>query len=88
MPELCFGAGTIGTSGEFFEAWSKTSQEEADRIIGICMEAGLNFFDTADVYSYGGSETALGKAIAHYKREDVLLSTKATFRFGDLGRTT
>jgi aryl-alcohol dehydrogenase-like predicted oxidoreductase len=83
VPELCFGAGTIGTSGEFFEAWGKTSQDEADRIIGICMDAGLNFFDTADIYSNGGSETALGKAIAHYKREDVLLSTKATFRFGE-----
>jgi aryl-alcohol dehydrogenase-like predicted oxidoreductase len=82
VPELCFGAGTIGTSGEFFEAWGKTSQDEADRIIGICMDAGLNFFDTADVYSTGGSESALGKAIAHYQREDVLLSTKATFRFG------
>ncbi len=83
VPELCFGAGTLGTSGEFFEAWSKTSDEETDRIIGICMDAGLNFFDTADIYSYGGSESALGKALAKYKREDVLISTKATFRFGD-----
>ena len=46
------------------------------------MDAGLNFFDTADVYSAGGSELALGKALAAYKREDVLISTKATFRFG------
>ena len=84
VPELCFGAGTIGTSGEFFEAWSKSSAFETDRIIGICMDAGLNFFDTADVYSQGGiSETALGKALTQYKREDVLISTKATFRFGE-----
>jgi aryl-alcohol dehydrogenase-like predicted oxidoreductase len=83
VPELCFGAGTLGTSGEFFEAWAKTSEQETDRIIGICMDAGLNFFDTADVYSQGGSETALGRALAKYKREDVLISTKATFRFGD-----
>ena len=83
VPELCFGAGTLGTSGEFFEAWSKTSEQEADRLIGICMDAGLNFFDTADVYSAGGSESALGKALAKYKREDVLISTKATFRFGE-----
>jgi aryl-alcohol dehydrogenase-like predicted oxidoreductase len=47
------------------------------------MDAGLNFFDTADVYSDGGSETALGKALAHHKREDLLISTKATFRSGD-----
>jgi aryl-alcohol dehydrogenase-like predicted oxidoreductase len=83
VPELCFGAGTLGAQGEFFEAWSKTSAEEADRIIGICMDAGLNFFDTADIYSYGSSEVALGKALAKYKREDVLISTKATFRFGE-----
>ena len=46
------------------------------------MDAGLNFFDTADIYSNGSSETALGKTLAAYKREDVLISTKATFRFG------
>src|ERR1700678_3597903 len=80
---LGFGAGTFGTAGEFFQAWGNTSDKEATRIIDICMDAGLNFFDTADIYSKGGSETALGKAIAHHKREDVLLSTKATFRFGD-----
>ncbi len=82
VPELCFGAGTLGTSGEFFEAWAKTTAEETDRIIGICMDAGLNFFDTADIYSAGGSETALGKALAKYQRSDVLISTKSTFRFG------
>ena len=82
VPELCFGAGTLGTSGEFFKAWSNTTAEEADRLVGVCMDAGLNFFDTADVYSAGGSEIALGKTLKAYKREDVLISTKATFRFG------
>ena len=82
VPELCFGAGTFGSQGEFFKAWSETTQAEADRMVGICMDAGLNFFDTADVYSNGSSETALGKALSHYKRRDVLISTKSTFRFG------
>ncbi|MDQ2832866.1 MAG: aldo/keto reductase [Acidobacteriota bacterium] len=82
VPELCFGAGTFGANNEFFKAWGDTTQDEAERIVGICMDAGLNFFDTADVYSDGGSETALGKALAHHKREDVLISTKATFRLG------
>jgi aryl-alcohol dehydrogenase-like predicted oxidoreductase len=82
VPELCFGAGTFGATTEFFKAWSETSQEEADRIVGICMDAGLNFFDTADVYSDGDSEKALGKVLKGYKREDVLISTKATFRLG------
>ena len=83
VPELCFGAGTFGANNEFFKAWSETSQEEADRIVGICMDAGLNFFDTADIYSNGSSEEALGKALSHHKREDVLISTKTTFRFGE-----
>jgi aryl-alcohol dehydrogenase-like predicted oxidoreductase len=87
VPELCFGAGTMGTKGEFFEAWGNTSGAEAKRLVDLCMEAGVNFFDTADIYSDGGSERALGwkknGALAHLKREDVLISTKATFRLGD-----
>ena len=83
VPVLCYGAGTLGTKGEFFEAWANLSEQESDRIIGTCMDAGLNFFDTADIYSNGSSETALSKALKSYKREDVLISTKATFRFGE-----
>ncbi len=46
------------------------------------MDAGVNLFDTADIYSDGQSEIVLGKAIDHLHREDVLISTKATFRLG------
>jgi aryl-alcohol dehydrogenase-like predicted oxidoreductase len=83
VPELCFGAGTFGGNNEFFNAWSQTTQAEADRIVGVCMDAGVNFFDTADAYSTGNSEIALGKAVAHHKRSDVLISTKTTHRFGE-----
>jgi aryl-alcohol dehydrogenase-like predicted oxidoreductase len=83
VPELCFGCGTFGGSDEFFDAWGATSDiAEARKIVDICMKAGLNFFDTADIYSFGRSESVLGGAIQHLKREDVLISTKATFRFG------
>lgn len=83
VPELCFGCGTFGGKDEFFDAWGATEDlAEARKMVDICMEAGLNFFDTADIYSMGRSETVLGKAIAHLKREDVLISTKATFRYG------
>ncbi len=82
VPELCFGAGTFGAGDEFFKAWGETTQDEARKLIDICMEAGVNFFDTADIYSNGASETMLGKALSHLKREDILISTKATFRFG------
>ncbi len=83
VPELCFGCGTFGGKNEFFDAWGATGDiAEARKIVDICMEAGLNFFDTADIYSNGGSEAVLGGAIKHLKREDVLISTKATFPFG------
>src|SRR5271170_7182520 len=83
VPELCFGAGTFGGGSEFFNAWGATDDiNEAKKIVDICMDAGMNMFDTADIYSDGQSETVLGKALAHLKREDVLISTKATFRLG------
>jgi aryl-alcohol dehydrogenase-like predicted oxidoreductase len=83
VPELCFGCGTFGGKNEFFDAWGATADiAEARKIVDLCMDAGLNFFDTADIYSDGGSEEVLGGAIKHLKREDVLISTKATFRLG------
>jgi aryl-alcohol dehydrogenase-like predicted oxidoreductase len=83
VPELCFGTGTFGGhDDEFFKAWGTADVDEAIKIVDICMEAGLNFFDTADIYSFGASESVLGAAIKHLRREDVLISTKATFGFG------
>lgn len=76
---LAFGAGTFGGSGEFFKAWGDTNVEEAKRIVDICLDAGINLFDTADIYSYGASEEILGKAIEG-KRNKLLISTKTTFR--------
>ena len=79
VPELCFGCGTFGgQQDEFFKAWGASDVAEAIRIVDICMEAGLNFFDTADIYSFGASESVLGAAIKHWRREDVPISTKAT----------
>lgn len=82
VPALCFGTGTFGGGGDFFRAWGETDVAEATRLIDVCMEAGVNFFDTADVYSQGLSEQILGEAIKHLPRENVLISTKATFQFG------
>ena len=85
VPELCFGTGTFGGTNDFFKSWGSTQDAEAAHLIDICMEAGCNFFDTADIYSDGHSETVLGKAVSHLKREDILLSTKATFRGSNVG---
>jgi aryl-alcohol dehydrogenase-like predicted oxidoreductase len=81
VPVLSFGTGTFGGSNEFFRAWGSSDVAEATRLVDICLEAGVNLFDTADVYSDGLSETILGKAVAG-RRDDVLISTKATFRMG------
>ncbi len=83
VPVLCFGTATFGGGNEFFRAWGATDVAEATRLIDQCMEAGVNFFDTANVYSDGLSEEILGQAIRHLPREKVLLSTKATFPFGE-----
>ena len=88
VPVLSFGTGTFGGGTEFFRAWGASDVAEATRLVDICLDAGVNLFDTADVYSNGLSETILGKAIAG-RRDKVLISTKATFRMGpgpnDLG---
>lgn len=81
VPVLSFGTATFGGSGEFFKAWGETDVQQASRLVSICMEAGLNFFDTANVYSAGLAETILGKALEG-RRDKALISTKATFPTG------
>lgn len=82
VPVLSFGTGTFGGVGEFFGRWGSTDVGQAKRLIDICLDAGLNFFDTADVYSGGASEEILGQAIKG-RRDQVLISTKATFSMGE-----
>jgi aryl-alcohol dehydrogenase-like predicted oxidoreductase len=82
VPALSFGTGTFGGATEFFKAWGATDVAEASRLIDICLEAGVNLFDTADIYSDGRSEEVLGKALEG-KRDRALISTKTTFRLGD-----
>lgn len=82
VPLLSFGSATFGGSNEFFRAWGETDVKEANRLIDICLDAGINLFDTADVYSNGMSEEILGQALKG-KRDRVLISTKATFPMGE-----
>ena len=81
VPVLSLGTGTFGGSNEFFRAWGNSGVPEATRLVDICLEAGVNMFDTADIYSEGESEKILGAAIAG-RRDKVLISTKATFKMG------
>src|SRR5258708_31777005 len=79
VPVLSFGTGTFGGTTPFFKAWGTVQLEEAKRMVNICLEAGVNIFDTADVYSLGMSEEILCKALKG-RRDEVLISTKASFR--------
>lgn len=82
VPALSFGAGTFGGSGPLFSNWGNSDAIEARRLVDICLDAGVNLFDTADVYSNGASEEVLGEAIKG-RREEVLISTKTSLPMGD-----
>jgi aryl-alcohol dehydrogenase-like predicted oxidoreductase len=82
VPVLSFGTGTFGGETKFFKSWGESDVAEATRLVDICIEGGVNLFDTADVYSNGLAEEILGKAIAG-RRDKLLISTKATFAMGD-----
>jgi aryl-alcohol dehydrogenase-like predicted oxidoreductase len=81
VPVLSFGTGTFGGAGPLFSAWGQSDAAEARRLIDICLEAGVNLFDTADVYSDGASERVLGEAIRG-RRDDVLISVTARTGLG------
>lgn len=82
VPALTLGTGTFGGGTELFKAWGETDVKEATRLIDVCLDAGLNMFDSADIYSKGMAEEILGASIKG-RRDKVLISTKATFRSGE-----
>jgi aryl-alcohol dehydrogenase-like predicted oxidoreductase len=84
VPVLCLGTGTFGAKNELIRAFGVTEAEEASKLVDISLEAGLTMFDSADVYSDGAAEEVLGKAIKG-RRDQVIISTKATFRSGPGG---
>jgi aryl-alcohol dehydrogenase-like predicted oxidoreductase len=80
VPALAFGTATFGGHA-IFEAWGRSDAAEATRMVDVCLEAGLNLFDTADAYSGGMAEEILGRVIRG-RRDRVLISTKSAFRVG------
>ncbi len=82
VPVLSFGTATFGGGGKFFKTWGNTDVKGASRLVDICLDSGLNFFDTANVYSEGLAEEILGEAVQG-KRSRILLSTKSTFPMSD-----
>jgi len=81
VSELCFGTMTFGGKG-FWRAIGQQPQEVADQLIGRVLDAGVNFIDTADIYSEGESEKILGKALGK-RRKEVVLATKVFGRMGE-----
>ena len=83
VSRLCLGTMTFHGAG-FWKAIGTQDQAEADELIKTSIEAGINFFDTADVYSEGESEKTLGQSLKNLKiaRKDVVLATKAYGRVG------
>lgn len=80
VSELCFGAMTFGGKG-YWTGIGQVQQKEADELVNTAIDGGINFFDTADVYSEGLSEQILGKALGS-KRNDIVLATKVRGRTG------
>jgi aryl-alcohol dehydrogenase-like predicted oxidoreductase len=76
VSKLCLGAMMFG-------AWGNEDHDDSIRVIHRALDAGINFIDTADVYSKGESETIVGKALSGGKRDDVVLATKAWGAMGE-----
>lgn len=73
---LCLGAMMFG-------AWGEPDHDESVRIIHRALDAGINFIDTADMYSQGEAEVIVGKALAGGKRDSVVLASKVHFQMGE-----
>ena len=82
VSELCLGTMTFFGKG-FWEVVGKQGQELANEIVARSLEAGINFIDTANVYSFGESETMLGKALEGRPRDEVIIATKVRGRMSD-----
>ncbi|MFK3707373.1 aldo/keto reductase [Klebsiella sp. NPDC088457] len=84
VSRLCLGTMTFGDGSGVYKHIGAAGQKEADDIVKAAFEAGVNFFDTADVYSDGGSEQVLGQSFKNLglSRKDVVLATKAYSRMG------
>jgi aryl-alcohol dehydrogenase-like predicted oxidoreductase len=86
VSEICLGAMTFGGNADagFWKAIGQLGQAEVDGLVARALAAGVNFFDTADVYSFGHSERLLGQAFKNLGvvRKDVIIATKV---FGEMG---
>ena len=85
VSELCFGTMTFGGEGGIWDKVGKVQQQEANDLIKTSVDAGINFFDTANVYSYGLSESIFGQSIIDLglTRNELVIATKVRGRMGE-----
>jgi aryl-alcohol dehydrogenase-like predicted oxidoreductase len=84
VSKLCFGTMTFGDGRGLYKAIGAVGQAEADQLMGMSIDSGINFFDTADVYTEGESEKILGQSLKNLKiaRSQVVIATKVYGRVG------
>src|SRR4051794_19691094 len=85
VSELCLGTMTFGGKGGWWEAMGALGPQAVQTLIGTSLDAGVNFIDTADVYSEGESETLVGTALKALgrDREEVVVATKVRGKMGN-----
>lgn len=85
VSELCLGTMTFGGADSFWGQIGKLKQAAVDEIVNLSLSSGINFIDTADVYSYGESEQLLGQALKNLavKRSEVLIASKVYVPVGN-----
>src|SRR5579862_6440097 len=85
VSELCFGTMTFGGKGGIWENIGSTQQQEVNELMKTAVDSGINFIDTANVYSYGESERLLGQSIKEtgINRNELVIATKVRGRMGE-----
>jgi aryl-alcohol dehydrogenase-like predicted oxidoreductase len=85
VSELCFGTMTFGGKGGIWEAIGKVQQKEVNDLMKVVVDSGINFIDTANVYSYGESEKLLGQSIKDLglNRKELIIATKVRGRMSE-----
>lgn len=84
VSQLALGTMTFSSGQEFYRTFGEVGQTEADKLVQASIDAGINFFDTADVYADGDSEQTLGQSFRNLGivRQDIVLATKVSSRVG------
>jgi aryl-alcohol dehydrogenase-like predicted oxidoreductase len=83
VSKICLGCMSFGDSSSGFQGWT-LNEIDSKTIVKRAVELGINFFDTANCYSFGTSEEFLGRALKEYtKRDETVIATKVFIRMGD-----